>query len=349
MTKPSVLFTLAWVVAGLLQPRAEAISQQKTTEETTPVDLSGSAMKCSFDGQDYYPEEEFKPSPCSLCICHWSGKVNCTPIICDSVPCGQYAITLHPPKDECCPRCKNVMCYHKGDWHRAGQRWIEQVIERGKRCRSKCTCKVTGEVDCDKSENRCDQSVHIPTCKENGNVYHVGQKWIGRKRVNGRQCKMPCECTRTGKRCNKKACPKKLCRVGNATYREGEEFGQQSTECWTRCTCIDGGAKCVPCPTPSRPVAALSRCRRECDHVDFEREGCDKVRRKICTCPERCLRNGSTRCCKTVERQENVTLSCTGGRQKVLPIKQATHCICKACDPLSLPPPLVSSAESELF
>ena len=153
MTKPSVLFTLAWVVAGLLQPRAEAISQQKTTEETTPVDLSGtrllyhmqtrtstkrtlmcdlsanycnysrarpqrltliffyykgSAMKCSFDGQDYYPEEEFKPSPCSLCICHWSGKVNCTPIICDSVPCGQYAITLHPPKDECCPRCKST-------------------------------------------------------------------------------------------------------------------------------------------------------------------------------------------------------------------------------------------------
>ncbi|MBN3295301.1 KCP protein, partial [Amia calva] len=239
---------------------------------------------CNYIGEEYLNGQEFTDprNQCNRCTC-MNGFVTCSPKPCYNPGCA-HPVTL-PGK--CCPVCEG--CFYKNIVITNGQTFQDP----GDSC-SQCTCRA-GSVQCIKKlcppafcAHPVIGSCDCPTCEGcffQGGEYIDGQTFPA---LSG-GCE-ECTCFRGDVTCGRKKCEKTTCphpgldacscpvcdgcRFNNRDCKNGERFTDPKNKC-QRCTCLNGGVKCVSvaCPPVScrNPVTPPGECCPVCTGIcDFE-------------------------------------------------------------------------------
>ncbi|XP_060951528.1 cysteine-rich motor neuron 1 protein-like [Limanda limanda] len=103
-----------------------------------------SFSSCTLEGQQYNDKAEWKPEPCTTCICN-SGTV-----VCGSAGCSFPSGCSNPiiPEGECCPICPDVLvggCTIHGKMFRDKAEWKPEPC---KTCHCNSGTVVCGSAGC---------------------------------------------------------------------------------------------------------------------------------------------------------------------------------------------------------
>ncbi|MGH0181185.1 UNVERIFIED_CONTAM: hypothetical protein FKN15_006840 [Acipenser sinensis] len=230
---------------------------------------------CLFEGQEYQDGEEWKPTPCSKCICN-NGASECYAAECHPVVCKKDEnLIIYPGK--CCPQCVTNSCLVSKKEYKG-----QNKVKRAGQCCEECVSSKGN-------------------CLYEGSIRYHGEMW------NGTGCEF-CMCERGQVMCQKaecakveciwgeelmylpgKCCPECLSMSSFCVYKEQSKEGPQSDlrgekhlanfERWREglcreCECRDSQALCFQRSCPSCPVGTLA--------VAVEGECCPQCRPVQC-------------------------------------------------------------------
>ncbi|XP_036384589.1 extracellular matrix protein FRAS1-like [Megalops cyprinoides] len=252
------------------------------------------SASCIVEGREYRDREEWRPSPCTKCVCS-AGETHCFSVQCQPVVCQPHEKAVIW-RGRCCPRCMPASCQaprkeYKGqkEMKRVGQccaacvpssrsclhqsvvRYHGDVWSNG--CQF-CTCDW-GQVLCQQAEcgrAECSQGeelVHLPgkCCPECTSVgqfcVHEDQRKEDLESWEEGPCRR-CECRNGQVTCYQRSCP--TCPIGTlAVASEGRCCPEcHDVQCHPDCvTCFGTWGHCDRCKDP-RAVLHGGRCLRSC-------------------------------------------------------------------------------------
>ncbi|XP_041084402.1 extracellular matrix organizing protein FRAS1-like isoform X2 [Polyodon spathula] len=264
---------------------------------------------CLFEGQEYQDGEEWKPTPCSKCICN-NGASECYAAECHPIVCKKDEhLIIYPGK--CCPQCVTNSCLVSKKEYKHGEQWKKNacttcICDGGE---ARCHTQTCPASTCERGQNKvkragqcCEECVSSKgNCLYEGTIRYHGEMW------NGTGCEF-CMCERGQVMCQKaecakvecvwgeelmylpgKCCPECLSMSSFCVYKEQSKEGPQSDlrgekhlanlEKWREgvcreCECRDSQALCFQRSCPSCPVGTLA--------VAVEGECCPQCRPVQC-------------------------------------------------------------------
>ncbi|MGH0123135.1 UNVERIFIED_CONTAM: hypothetical protein FKN15_026250 [Acipenser sinensis] len=210
----------------------------------------GQEETCSFEGQEYQDGEEWKPTPCSKCICN-NGASECYAAECHPVVCKKDEnLIIYPGK--CCPQCVTNSCLVSKKEYKHGEQWKKNacttcICDGGE---ARCHTQTCPANTCEKGQNKvkragqcCEECVSSKgNCLYEGSIRYHGEMW------NGTGCEF-CMCERGQVMCQKAECAKVECIWNFERWREG---------LCRECECRDSQALCFQRSCPSCPVGTLA-------------------------------------------------------------------------------------------
>ncbi|XP_042177181.1 extracellular matrix organizing protein FRAS1-like [Oncorhynchus tshawytscha] len=273
-----------------------------------------SGASCSWDDHEYRDGEEWRPSPCSKCVCS-NGRPQCFTAECQPVACTQHESLVIQP-GQCCPQCLPTSCLSAGREHKHGEQWQKSsctrcVCDRGQsRCHTHTcpprTCEE-GQTKVKRAGQCCDDCVAAKgSCLYELTVRYHGDMW------NGTDCEF-CTCERGQVLCQRAQCGRVECPTGSELVHLPGKCCPECQSMKTSCVYPDPD---LSSGKPQRPLANQERWNegpcRECEC----REGRVTCYLMSCpTCPLGTLAvpHQGTCCpeCKQVQCQSDC-LSCSG-------------------------------------
>uniref|UniRef100_A0A8C7CEK8 Fraser extracellular matrix complex subunit 1 n=1 Tax=Oncorhynchus kisutch TaxID=8019 RepID=A0A8C7CEK8_ONCKI len=268
----------------------------------------------SWEDHEYRDGEEWRPSPCSKCVC-MNGRPQCFTAECQPVACTQHESLVIQP-GQCCPQCLPTSCLSAGREHKHGEQWQKSsctrcVCDRGQsRCHTHTcpprTCEE-GQTKVKRAGQCCDDCVAAKgSCLYELTVRYHGDMW------NGTDCEF-CTCERGQVLCQRAQCARVECPTGSELVHLPGKCCPECQSMKTSCVYPDPD---LSSGKPQRPLANQERWNegpcRECEC----REGRVTCYLMSCpTCPLGTLAvpHQGTCCpeCKQVQCQRDC-LSCSG-------------------------------------
>ncbi|XP_045551338.1 extracellular matrix organizing protein FRAS1 isoform X3 [Salmo salar] len=261
---------------------------------------------CSWEDHEYRDGEEWRPSPCSKCVCD-SGLPQCYAAECQPVACQPLDNLVIQP-GHCCPQCVPNPCLSAGKEYKHGEQWQKSgctrcVCDRGQ---SRCHTQTCPPRTCEKGQTKvkragqcCDECVAAKgSCLYELTVRYHGDMW------NGTGCEF-CTCERGQVLCQRAQCARVECPTGSElVHLAGKccpECQSMKTSCvyphqssgkeqrrlanlerWSEgpcreCECREGRVTCYLASCPTCPLGMLAvprqgQCCPECKQVQCQRD-----------------------------------------------------------------------------
>ncbi|XP_029617840.1 extracellular matrix protein FRAS1 [Salmo trutta] len=272
----------------------------------TGVAAMGHDSSCSWEDHEYRDGEEWRPSPCSKCVCD-SGLPQCYAAECQPVACQPLDNLVIQP-GHCCPQCVPNPCLSAGKEYKHGEQWQKSgctrcVCDRGQ---SRCHTQTCPPRTCEKGQTKvkragqcCDECVAAKgSCLYELTVRYHGDMW------NGTGCEF-CTCERGQVLCQRAQCARVECPTGSElVHLAGKccpECQSMKTSCvyshqasgkeqrrlanlerWSEgpcreCECREGRVTCYLASCPTCPLGMLAvprqgQCCPECKQVQCQRD-----------------------------------------------------------------------------
>ncbi|XP_061880359.1 extracellular matrix organizing protein FRAS1-like [Entelurus aequoreus] len=249
---------------------------------------------CSWQDSVYQDGEEWRPGPCSRCVCH-DGDAHCSVAECPPATCKPNENLVIPP-GRCCPVCVSNTCLAAGKEYQNGEQWQKDacttcVCDHGQ---SKCHTHTCRAVTCEKGQSKmrraeqcCEECAATRgRCRHQGLLRYHGDTW------NAAGCEF-CSCSRGQVLCRKAECGRVDCPQGShLRHLPGlccPQCSSQRTSClhqgqvhqdatrWSpapcrQCECGEGHVTCYlqscpTCPPGTLGVTQQGGCCPRCQQV----------------------------------------------------------------------------------
>ncbi|XP_029574000.1 extracellular matrix organizing protein FRAS1 [Salmo trutta] len=269
---------------------------------------------CSWEDHEYRDGEEWRPSPCSKCVC-MNRLPQCFTAECQPVVCKQHESLVIQP-GQCCPQCFSTSCLSAGKEYKHGEQWQKSgctrcVCDRGQ---SRCHTHTCPPRTCEKGQTKvkragrcCDECVAAKgSCLYELTVRYHGDMW------NTTDCEF-CTCESGRVLCQRAQCARVECPTGSELVHLPGKCCPECQSLKTSCVYSDSDQSSGK---PQRPLVNQERWSegpcRECEC----REGrvtCYLMTCPICPLGTLAVPHQGTCCpeCKQVQCQRDC-LSCSG-------------------------------------
>ncbi|XP_071256392.1 extracellular matrix organizing protein FRAS1-like [Salvelinus alpinus] len=262
---------------------------------------------CSWEDNEYRDGEEWRPSPCSKCVCN-NGQPQCFTAECQPVACKQHESLVIQP-GQCCPQCFPTSCLSAGKEYKHGEQWQKSgctrcVCDRGQ---SRCHTHTCPSGTCEKGQTKvkrtgqcCEQCVASKgSCLYELTVRYHGDMW------NSTDCEF-CTCESGQVLCQRAQCARVACPTGSelvhlpgkccpecqslktCVYQDPDQSSGKpqrplvNQERWSEgpcreCECREGRVTCYLMSCPTCPLGTLAvphqgTCCPECKQVQCQRD-----------------------------------------------------------------------------